>query len=770
MNNQEDTAFRRGVAFIGNYLPRKCGIATFTTDLCEAVAAAAPGIDCYAVAMNDRPEGYAYPPRVRFEVEAARREQYDLAADFINVNQADAVCVQHEYGIYGGRSGAQLLPMLRRLRMPVVTTLHTVLNKPSPEEREVLNELSTISDLLVVMSPRAATYLRDLYRVPESRIRLIHHGIPDVPFIDPNYFKDEMEAEGRPVLLTFGLMSPGKGIEYMIQALPGVVARHPGLLYIVLGATHPHVKRDHGEQYRMALEQRVRELGLEANVRFVNRFVSLQELCKYLGAADLYITPYLNEAQIVSGTLAYALGAGKAVVSTPYWYAEDMLAEERGRLVPFRDAGALAEVLNDLLDNETARHAMRKRAYAFGRSMIWPSVAAQYLQIFEEVRTERSRRPRPVSAGRALKARFGTLPELDPKHLLALTDSVGIFQHAKFTVPDPSHGYSTDDQARALAVVVRGAVCQPTALEWTLLTSRYLSFLLFAFDTETSRFGNFMTYQRQWTKPVATDDVHARALWGLAHVVAYSSHEGHRGLAMQLLEQAVPTTTGFTSPRAWANTILAIQLYLQRYGGASIFRRERQDLAAKLLELYERNAADDWPWPEDCLTYANARLPHALLEAGQWLPNSRMCEWGLRSLDWLDRIQTAESGHFVPIGTNGWYKRGGAKARFDQQPIEAYTMLDACFAAYRMTRDERWLRSAQRAFDWFLGRNDLQASLYDYSSGGCFDGLHPDRVNRNQGAESTVVWLLSVILMNDLREMLNLKTEPGVPPGPESSA
>ncbi|MBP7829614.1 MAG: glycosyltransferase family 4 protein [Kiritimatiellae bacterium] len=765
---EQNATANAGVAFLGNYLPRKCGIATFTTDLCEAVAAAAPGTECFAVAMNDRTEGYAYPPRVRFEVEAARREQYDLAADCINVSQADVVCVQHEYGIFGGRAGAHLLPMLRQLRMPIVTTLHTVLTRPSPEEREVLNELGALSDRLIVMSPRAEQYLKEIYRVPANRIRLIHHGIPDVPFVDPNYYKDEMDAAGRHVLLTFGLMSPGKGIEYMIQALPAVVARHPEVLYIVLGATHPHVRRDQGERYRMQLEQRVRELGLEPHVRFVNRFVSLQELCEYLGAADVYITPYLNEAQITSGTLAYALGAGKAVVSTPYWYAQDMLAEERGRLVPFRDSAAVAETLNDLLTNETARHAMRKRAYAFGRSMIWPAVAAQYLQVFEEVRSERSRLPRPVTTGRAPKTRFGTLPELDPKHLLALTDSVGIFQHAKFTVPDPSHGYSTDDQARALAVAVRGSVIQPTVADWEFLTSRYLSFLLFAFDTETSRFGNFMTYQRQWTKPVATDDVHARALWGLAHVVAYSPNEGHRGLAMQLLEQAVPPTTSFTSPRAWANTILAIQLYLQRYGGASTFRRERHDLAARLLDLYEKNAADDWPWPEHRLTYANARIPHALIEAGQWLPNSRMCEWGLRSLDWLDRVQTAEPGHFVPVGTNGWFERGREKARFDQQPIEAYTMLDACFAAYRMTRDDRWLRSAQKAFDWFLGRNDLQASLHDYHSGGCFDGLHPDRVNRNQGAESTVVWQLSVILMNDLHELLNLKPKPDR--GPETSS
>lgn len=739
-------------AFVGTYVPRRCGIATFTSDLCEAVAAEAGDAHCFAVAMNDQPAGYPYPSRVRFEIEASRREQYDLAADFLNVNQIDVVCVQHEYGIFGGRSGRHLLPLLRQLRSPLVATLHTVLTDPSPDQRQVMNDLCELADRLVVMSPRASHYLRDIYNVPEEKVRMIHHGIPDMPFVDPSFHKDELGAAGRRVMLTFGLMSPGKGIEYAIDALPPVVAEYPDLLYIVLGATHPHVKRDCGEEYRTMLQQRVRQLGLTENVVFHNRFVDIAELCEYLGAADIYATPYLNPAQITSGTLAYAMGTGKAVISTPYWYAEDMLAEGRGRLAEFRSAESLTAHILDLLRNETERHAMRKRAYLYGRSMIWPAVGRAYLDLFREIRDDRRHMPRPMRAKLVAKDRFENLPDLNPRHLITLTDSVGIQQHARFTVPNPNHGYSTDDQARALIVAERAGTLRPDAADWHQLTTRYLSFLLYAYDSESSRFGNFLSFRKEWTKPVATEDVHARTLWALGHVVAHDPDEGHRDLGMQLLEQALPISTSFSSPRACAYTILAIQVCLQRFGGASTFRRERQELAGKLFDLFKRNSSDDWPWPEDQLTYANARLPQALIEAGQWMPEPAMVECGLRALDWLDRVQTAEAGHLSPIGTDGWFKRGGSKARFDQQPIEAHTMLEACLAAYRLTGEARWLQSGRRAFDWFLGRNDLAIPVYDFQTGGCHDGLHADRLNQNQGAESTIVWLLSLISMYEIQE------------------
>jgi glycosyltransferase involved in cell wall biosynthesis len=747
------------VLVIGNYSPRRCGIATFTTDLCENLAAVAPEVSCQAVVMNDTPQGYPYPSRVCFEVDASSREQYDITADFVNLRYPDVVCVQHEYGIYGGKCGRYVIPLLRQLHAPIVTTLHSVLKDPDAIQRQIINELADLSDRLVVMSPRAEAFLQEIYGVPRDKISLVHHGIPDVPFVDPNYYKDKFQAEGRRVILTFGLLGPSKGLEFAIDALPTVVAQYPDTLYVILGATHPHVRQEQGEQYRHTLINRVRERKLSDNVVFVNRFVSLAELTAYLGAADVYVTPYLNEAQITSGTLAYAMGTGKAVVSTPYWYAEDMLAEERGRLVPFRDAEAIGATIVDMFENETARHAMRKRAYNFGRQMVWPEVARQYLRLFEEVCSERSHSPKPVRAFVSPQYRVGSLPDLNPRHLIALTDSTGIVQHARFSVPDPRYGYSTDDQARAVVVAVKASTLWPDRADWDALATRYLSFLTYAYDEESQRFGNFMNYQRQWTIPLATEEVHGRALWGLAHVVAFSSNTGHCAMAGHLLERGMAQAVSFTSPRAWAYVILAIQTYLRRYSGATLFRREREVLAKQLVERFDKCASDDWPWPEDCLTYGNARIPNALIEAGQWLQDSHMLEWGLKSLEWLEQTQTTEAGHFAPVGSNGWYPRNGAKARFDQQPIEAYTMIDACFAAYRTTNQQRWLMAARRAFEWFLGRNDLSLPMYDYATGACYDGLHPDRVNQNQGAESTICWLLSLLLMYEVQEEVDLRAK-----------
>lgn len=747
------------IVFIGNYLPRQCGIATFTTDLCENVAALVPECPCYSVAMNDKLEGYAYPSRVKFEIEFNRREQYDNAADFINLSQPTVVSVQHEFGIFGGKAGHYLLSLLRLIKAPVVTTLHTVLKDPNPDQLRVFRALDDLSERLVVMSNRAKMFLKEIYGVSEQKIVMIHHGIPETPFLDPNYYKDKFQVEGRQVILSFGLLSPGKGFEYAIEAMSSVIKEFPNTHYIILGVTHPHILRDQGEEYRQLLLRKVRENNLSNCISFVNRFVSLEELCEYLGAADIYITPYLNEAQIISGTLAYAMGAGKAVVSTPYWYAEEMLADQRGRLVPFRNAKAIAETLLDLLRNDNERHAMRKRAYQYCRSMVWPQVSREYLNLFSQVRRERSEKSKPIRPSGLSNAQLDNLPEINIRHLLAMTDSTGIFQHAHFSIPDPRFGYSTDDQARALIVALKSARLRPEMADWETLASRYLAFLVYAFDEESRRFGNFLSYQRTWTKPVATEDVHARAVWGLAHVVSYSSNRGYCATASHLMDQAIIPIVSFTSPRAWAFAILAIQTYLRKYPGATTYRKEREILAHRLFEQTTNNAGEDWPWPENCLTYANARIPHALIEAGQWIPDWHIVECGFRALEWLDRLQTSDQGHFVPIGSNGWYHRGGTKARFDQQPIEASVFLEACIAAYRLTGEDKWITAARRSFDWFLGRNDLGLPLYDYSSGACYDGLHPDRLNENQGAESTICWLLSLLSMYEIQEEANIPLE-----------
>lgn len=745
------------IAFIGNYVPRQCGIATFTADLLGAIAAAAQGSECWAMVMNDIPEGYRYPSQVRFELDQKNPSDYRLAADFLNMHLVDVISLQHEFGIFGGTNGAYILETIRDLRTPVVTTLHTVLNSPSPGQKAVMEELIAISTRLVVMSHKGKEILRRVYGAPREKIEVIHHGVPDTPFIDPNFYKDQFGVEGKKVILTFGLLSPGKGIEYMIEAMAEVVRSHPEAVYIVLGATHPHIRRDQGESYRLSLQRRARELGVEEHLIFHNRFVSLQELCEFLGAADIYVSPYLEKEQIVSGTLAYAIAAGKATVSTPYWYAEELLSKGRGRIVPFRDAQALAAAVIDLLDNEVERHAMRKRAYTFSRNMIWKEVAHRYLELFSEVKYEREKRPRVIFQVRTLHTSPPEIPELNLDHLARLTDDVGLLQHAKFIVPDRAHGYCTDDNARALLVAVKANEFINDEKCLLDLACRYLGFLQYAFNETNGRFRNFMSYERNWLEGEGSEDSHGRSLWALGFAVAQSRSQGWLGAALNLFKRALPASAGFTSPRAWAFTLVGIHAYLRRFPGDTEVRRFRDRLASSLFGLFQANARDGWPWFEESVTYANARIAQALILSGSSSRRSDMMNDGLRALDWLVRIQTDPKGHFVPIGNHGWYQRGGDRARFDQQPIEAQAMIEACMDAYAVTREGRWVEEARRCFEWFLGRNDLNAPLYDYKTGGCCDGLTADGPNLNQGAESTLSWLLSLLNMHSLTES---KAEP----------
>jgi glycosyltransferase involved in cell wall biosynthesis len=733
------------IGFIGNYMPRQCGIATFTTDLCEAIATEYEGTTCIALPVNDLEAGYAYPARVRFELTEKDIDSYRRAADFLNINSVDLVCLQHEYGIFGGRAGSHILALLRELRMPIVTTFHTILHDPDPDQQQVLEEVAALSDRLVVMSERGREFLEKIYGIQPEKIDFIPHGIPDVPFMDPSFHKDLFGVEGKTVLLSFGLLSANKGIETVIAALPAIVARYPNVVYIILGATHPQVVRNEGETYRLSLQWLAHEKGVEGQVIFYNRFVSLEELVKFIGAADIYITPYLDEVQITSGTLAYTLGAGKAVISTPYWYAEEMLAEERGALVPFRDPAALAEQVIDLLDNEPKRHAMRKRAYLFGRAMVWPRVARRYMESFKLARAERRHFTPPGFAVKPLEKRPGELPPLKLDHLHLMTDDTGMLQHASFTVPNYREGYSIDDNARAL--IVSTHLEELGSGEAFKLASRYLAFIGYAFNTETGRFRNFMDYQRNWLEENGSDDSHGRTLWALGTVLGRSNTSALQSMAGWVFEQALPAILKTTSPRAWAFALIGIHEYLRRFEGDRRANQVRDELAGRLLTLYKNSRSDEWCWYEAGLTYCNAVLPQALLMCGQWIPDNAMTEVGLESLHWLADLQRADAagGHFVPIGSNGFYQRGGERARFDQQPVEAQTMASACLEAYRSTGDKRWHKEARRAFEWFLGRNDLNLPVYDPTTGGCRDGLHPDRPNENQGAESTLAFLQTLL-------------------------
>jgi glycosyltransferase involved in cell wall biosynthesis len=740
------------VAVIGNYLPRQCGIATFTTDLVEGLSAEAPNIYCWAVAMNDRPEGYPYPEKVRFEINQNKLTDYSVASQFLNISQTDIVCLQHEYGLFGGPAGSHLLKLLGDLRMPVVTTLHTILKDPAPEYRDIMYRLADLSDKLVVMSRKASDFLKDIYAVSEEKVAFIHHGIPDTPFIDSSFNKDKFGVEGKKALLTFGLLSPNKGIENVLQALPAVIKKHSDVVYIILGATHPHILKVHGDAYRIMLQQLVRKLDIGEHVIFQNRFVTLRELCEFLGIADIYVTPYLDEAQITSGTLAYAMGTGKAVISTPYWYATEMLAEGRGRIVPFRNPDAIAEQIIGLLDNDVERHAMRKKAYTFSREAVWKEVSRKYLQVFSEVRQNRTRKPRPRhSYVENIKAitKF-ELPEIKLDHLKAFTDDTGILQHANYTIPDRTHGYCTDDNARALLVASMGQKYLPTnGLGLDFLSGHYLGFLLYAFNEKNGRFRNFMTYSRQWMEEIGSEDAHGRAIWCLGKAVAFFQNPGHLAMTTTLFNKALRAVENFRSPRAIAFSLVGMHAYLHKFSGDSDVRRIREIFADRLFNQFKNNTTDDWLWLENALNYANGKLPHALLLSGHRMQRNDMIDMGLNSLKWLLAIQT-EDNHFVPIGSNGWYEKGGPRARFDQQPVEANAMVEACVEAFNVTREKSWFEHAVMCFNWFLGHNDLNLPLYDPKTGGCRDGLMADGINQNQGAESSLAWLLSLMTLQKL--------------------
>jgi len=746
------------IAVIGNYLPRHCGIATFTTDLCEAISAEYGTARLMALPVNDTESGYDYPARVRWSLAQDDPTSYQQAAEFLNFNNIDMVCLQHEYGIFGGPAGSHILQLLRGLKMPVVTTLHTVLREPNPDQLMVMQEIAELSDRLIVMSQLSAQMLQEIFSVPGSKIDMVPHGVPDLPFLDPNFFKDRFGVEGKAVLLTFGLLSPNKGIENVIQALPQILSKHKNVVYIVAGATHPHVLRREGDKYRDSLKALAKEVGVESQVIFHNRFASPEEMAEFIGAADIYITPYRHEAQVVSGTLAYALGAGKAIISTPYWHAIELLDDRRGALVPFQNSEAIAQKTIELLDTPAIRHAMRKRAYVFARAMTWKTVAQSYMESFSRVRSDRMETPRVQFSARMTEKSLSQLPTLNLDHVNALTDDTGMLQHAIFTIPNRAEGYATDDNARALIFTVlleqlgidHFAQANAVNPDWPF---RYLAFLEHAFNPVKQRFRNFLGYDHRWTEELGSEDSHGRALWALGTLLARSTNRGLRGAAGRLFEFSLTSIVEFHSPRAWAYALLGVQEYLHAYPGDRDARRIRLALAQRLLDLYDAVRRTRWKWFEDVVAYGNARLPQAMLLVGSACADDRMVSAGLESLDWLMEQQRCETnGHFVPIGSQGFYRQGEEKARFDQQPIEAAGAVSACLQAYLVTGDSRWRKEAWSAFNWFLGDNDLQLSLYDSVTGGCRDGLHPDRANENQGAESTLSFLMALLEMRALQQ------------------
>lgn len=695
----------------------------------------------------DDGDDYIYSDRVAMQVREQQPASYVEAAEFINRAGYDVLSVQHEYGIFGGPAGSYLLDLVRQVNIPIVTTLHTVLEQPSEAQRVVMQELLDRSARVVVMSRKALKILTSVHSVRSVKIDLIPHGIPKVDAEDGAAMRSTLGIAG-PMILTFGLLSPDKGIEYAIKAMPRIVERHPGATYVVLGATHPHVRASAGESYRESLLKLASELGVAANVRFENRFVPIEELVRWLGAMDVYITPYLKVEQITSGTLAYAVGAGKAVISTPYWYADEILADGRGMLVPFRDPDAIADSVLNLEDNEELKTEVGRKSAAFGKSMRWPQVGVRYLESFERAINEFPRSfPSSASLGEPAAARQSSTNDLCLDHLLELTDDTGIIQHAWFTVPNRDEGYCVDDNARALLFSLFHEQAYPFSGRLASSQARYLSFVLAAFNGKTGRFRNFMSYSREWLEESGSEDSHGRAMWALGSTVRRCGDSNRRDAARAVLAQGMPALFLTTSPRTWAYGVLACDELLAVEPDDKAAQAMLAELAIRLLRNFDQNSSSDWPWFEDSLAYANGRLCQALILASRVLGDHRMLKVGLWTLTWLAELQTA-SPVFSPVGSRGSKRRSRGFDDSDQQPIEAWSAISAYLTAYAATGNPVWYSEATRALRWYFGDNRAGLALFDPLSGGCCDGLHMNSVNRNQGAESTLAFLCSCAELN----------------------
>ena len=732
------------VAFIGNSLPRRCGIATFTTDLQQAIAAS-HGVGATAiVAMNDGDCSYEYPESVRFQVHDADPGQYQNAARFLNAGQFDVVCLQHEFGIFGGEAGAHILGLLENLTIPLVTTLHTVLEEPTAAQRRVLRKIADLSATVVVMAEKGRQLLNAVYEIAPHKIEVIPHGIPDCAYVEPDAAKRRHGFEDRAVILTFGLLSPNKGIETMIEAMPAILEGRPDAVYVVLGATHPNLVRREGEAYRSRLQARAVALGVAGHVVFLDRFVDQATLVDYISMCDVYVTPYLNESQMTSGTLAYSFGAGKAVVSTPYWHARELLADGRGILVPFADSRALGGAIATLLTDDVRRNALRKEAYSHSRSMTWQRCAERYLATFSRA-AHGGRGKLLVLHNEGVPRAGGQIsPQVNLEHFLSMCDDTGLFQHAVHSVPDRSHGYCVDDNARALllacALNASGESRLPDAV-----TARFAAFVQHAWNPDTRRFRNFMSFERRWLEDKGSEDSHGRTLWALGECSRSDTNPSRSRWAAGLFEQGLPIVRDFTSPRAWAFTLLGLEALRSSENRDPRVIEFQHLLAGKLLSMWSAVATPDWLWFEDELAYDNARLPQALIVTGESTSTPAYTAAGLRSLRWLTSIQTSEAGLFRPVGSQSFGAKRQKPRPFDQQPLEAAATVAAALAAWRADGDLYWRATAAVALEWFFGGNDLSTALVDPRTGSCRDGLHPDRANENNGGESVVSYLLALV-------------------------
>ena len=732
------------IAYISTYPPRECGIATFNQNLVNAVNAnypekRSPLQSGFVVALNDSEDinEYKYPEEVKFVVRQDHQKDYIRAANFINTSNVDVCVLEHEFGIYGGESGIYILPLVNRLQKPLISILHTVLKNPSFVQKIIIREIAEQSAKVIVMSQRAVDFLTEIYDIPFDKIQIIEHGVPDLEARDDNPIKKLPVFGSHRVLFTFGLISRNKGLETMIRALPKIVEQHPDVMYVVLGNTHPGVIKNSGEEYRDGLKRLAAQLNVSKHLTFINKFVSEEELFDYLTAAEIYVTPYLNEAQITSGTLSYAVGAGAAVVSTPYWHATELLADNRGRLFDFKNDEQLAQHIIELLSNDDVLAEMRNNAYKYGQHLRWPKIGAEYIKAAQEACDRHDFRER-ILKGSIIDPEI--MPKFNLAHVLRLTDDTGIVQHAKYGIPNLKEGYCLDDNARALIMALM-AYQRNKSQEALRLLPIYLSYIHYM-QTEDGNFRNFLSFSRQYLDEVGSEDSFGRTIWSLGYLINCAVNNSYREFALELFHKAVPQFQKLHHLRGIANTLIGIALYLKVFPQDEGMLQQLTEMTQPLINAYKKTRSDDWCWFEEMMTYDNAILPLAMMHSCEITGNEEVKRIAIESMNFLDKT-TLSNGYLIPIGNDGWYSRGGKVPMYDQQAIETMAMVLMNFQAYQIWHEPEYVEKMFLCYMWFLGENTLRAPLYDHETKGCCDGLLPTGINRNQGAESTLAYLIS---------------------------
>ncbi len=739
------------IAFIGTYPPRECGIGAFTHDLFNSVVNNSEkdeySNEGFVVAMNDFSNTYKYPNEVKQIIRQERQEDYLQAAKFINHSGADVCVLEHEFGIFGGQSGVYILPLIHRLHIPLVVTLHTILKTPSYNEKAILSSICKMAQKIVVMSHKAIGFLVNIYDVPADKIEFIDHGVPDIK-LNGKQSKKELKLENKKILMTFGFVGRNKGIETVIKALPAIIKKHPNVVYMILGKTHPNVLRYSGEEYRIYLMRLIKNLHLEKHVIFLNEFLDVQDLFKYLSATDIYITPYLHKAQITSGTLSYAVGVGSAVVSTPYWHAEELLANGRGKLFDFNDSEALSIIVTDLLDHSDELNMLKRKALEYGEKITWPLTGKKYIALAEQVVEQGTNKVEKKDGILDLLI----LPPFSLTHINRLTDDTGIIQHAKFGIPNLKEGYCLDDNARALlmALMTYRQIKDERALE---LCPIYLSYIHYM-QNDDGTFRNFLSFNRNYLDEVGSEDSFGRTIWALGYLMANAPNDAYYQTGREIFFKAAPHFDKLKSIRSIANTIIGMCYYLETSPGDDSMTERLRAMTHGLMTHYEQNETKDWCWFETLLAYDNGILPLSLLHASQFLHDNSILEVAMNSMDFLTS-HTLNENYLSVIGNEKWYKKDEHRSVYAQQPVDAMAMVLMYHQAFIVTNNKDYLKKLNTSFLWFLGENDLRMSLYDFETKGCCDGFESYGVNRNQGAESSLAYLISHLTVLQAYEELH---------------